>query len=95
MHRVLITQEFPCTADALSHSLSYLLFTRSRERTGYYAGYVASSFTFGRILSGYLWGHFTDSFGRKPTVVVGLLSMQIFSLAFGLSTSYAQALSSR
>eukprot|EP00752_Nemacystus_decipiens_P005837 g5273.t1 len=75
--------------------VSHLLELKTTNEAGYYAGYVASSFTFGRILSGYVWGHFADACGRKPTVIIGLLSMQIFSLAFGLSTSYAQALSSR
>ncbi|CAM9990827.1 unnamed protein product, partial [Ectocarpus fasciculatus] len=62
---------------------------------GYYAGFVASAFTFGRFLTGYAWGHVTDSAGRKPVIVAGLLSTITFSLTFGLSTSYAWAVSSR
>lgn len=65
------------------------------RNTGFYAGYMASAFTLGRFLSGYAWGYFTDSVGRKPTIVLGLLSMATFSLAFGLSTSYTWALSFR
>ena len=62
---------------------------------GFYAGYVASAFIFGRFLSGYVWGYFTDSIGRKPVIVATLLSVATFSLAFGFSTSYTWALSSR
>lgn len=64
-------------------------------KPGYYAGYVASSFTFGRFVSGYVWGHFTDSVGRKPTILIGLLSMAVFSISFGVSPTYSWALSSR
>ncbi|CAM9145508.1 unnamed protein product, partial [Hapterophycus canaliculatus] len=63
--------------------------------TGFYAGYVASSFTFGRFVSGYLWGYFIDSVGRKPTIIIGLLSIAIFSTSFGMSPTYSWALSSR
>ncbi|CAM9138178.1 unnamed protein product, partial [Hapterophycus canaliculatus] len=62
---------------------------------GFYSGYVASSFTFGRLLSGYIWGHVTDCIGRKPVIVTGLLSITMFSLTFGMSTNYLVALLSR
>ena len=63
--------------------------------TGFYAGYVASAFTFGRFVSGYVWGKFTDSVGRKPTIVIALISTATFSLTFGFSTSYTWAITSR
>ena len=59
---------------------------------GYYAGYVASAFTFGRFLSGYVWGYFTDYFGRKPVIISVLFCMAAFSVGFGFSTSYSWAL---
>ncbi|CAM9177422.1 unnamed protein product [Scytosiphon promiscuus] len=62
---------------------------------GFYSGYVASSFTFGRLLSGYVWGFVTDRIGRKPVIVTGLLSITLFSLTFGMSTTYTVALVSR
>lgn len=63
--------------------------------TGYYAGYVASSFTFGRFLSAYVWGHAADVIGRKPVIVTGLSAIVVCSVAFGLSTSFAFAIASR
>lgn len=63
--------------------------------TGYYAGYVASAFTFGRFVSGYPLGHLTDTMGRKPIMIGGLLSIALFSLAFGLSPTFGFAVGSR
>ncbi|CAM9890551.1 unnamed protein product, partial [Hapterophycus canaliculatus] len=62
---------------------------------GFYAGYVASAFTLGRFLSGYFWGHVSDSFGRKPVIIVGLTATAVLSLSFGFSTNYYAAISSR
>ncbi|CAB1097632.1 unnamed protein product [Ectocarpus sp. CCAP 1310/34] len=62
---------------------------------GFYAGYVASSFTFGRFLSGYAWGSATDIIGRKPVIIIGLLSITIFSIIFGMSETYAMAIITR
>lgn len=62
---------------------------------GFYAGYIASAFTFGRFVSGYAMGYISDKVGRKPVIVLGLLSIMIFSLAFGVSESFAWAISSR
>lgn len=62
---------------------------------GYYAGYVASAFTFGRLLSGYAWGYVADSWGRKPVVIIGLASIAVLSTAFGLSESFASAVACR
>lgn len=69
----------------------------SNETTnpGFYAGYVASSFTFGRFLSGYVWGSATDIIGRKPVIIIGLLSITIFSMIFGMSETYSMAITTR
>lgn len=62
---------------------------------GFYAGFVASAFTFGRLVGGYAMGQTADSMGRKPVIVVGLSAMIVFPLAFGLSTTFAWALTWR
>lgn len=64
-------------------------------QAGFYAGYVASAFTFGRFVSSYALGHVTDSVGRKPVIIGGLISIMVFSLAFGLSPTFEFAVSSR
>ncbi|CAN0415628.1 unnamed protein product, partial [Ascophyllum nodosum] len=38
----------------------------SINEAGFYAGYVASAFTFGRLVSGYAIGYLSDKIGRKP-----------------------------
>ncbi|CAN0234961.1 unnamed protein product, partial [Ectocarpus sp. 4 AP-2014] len=66
-----------------------LLKLETTNEVGFYAGYVASSFTFGRFLSGYVWGSATDIIGRKPVIIIGLLSITIFSMIFGMSETYS------
>eukprot|EP00904_Undaria_pinnatifida_P012601 jgi/Undpi1/8471/HiC_scaffold_25.g10938.m1 len=62
---------------------------------GFYAGYIASAFTFGRFVGGYATGHMTDHVGRKPVIVGGLASIMVCSLAFGLAPTYNFAIASR
>ena len=62
---------------------------------GFYAGYVASAFTFGRFVSGYPLGQVTDAVGRKPVIIAGLLSIMVFSLTFGLSPTFGFAITTR
>ncbi|CAM9674846.1 unnamed protein product, partial [Ectocarpus sp. 6 AP-2014] len=72
-----------------------LLKLETTNEVGFYAGYVASSFTFGRFLSGYVWGSATDIIGRKPVIIIGLLSITIFSMIFGMSDTYSMAITTR
>lgn len=53
---------------------------------------LASSFMVGRALSSYPWGKIADVYGRKFVLVVSLVNSIIFSVLFGLSTSFAEAL---
>ncbi|CAM9485595.1 unnamed protein product, partial [Laminaria digitata] len=64
-------------------------------QTGFYAGYVASAFTFGRFVSSYPLGKVADSVGRKPVMIAGLLSIMVFSMAFGLSPTFGFAITTR
>eukprot|EP00903_Cladosiphon_okamuranus_P005915 g5848.t1 len=72
-----------------------LLDLNSSNNSGFYAGYVAGAFTLGRFLTGYFWGYFSDSFGRKPVVVIALSATALLSLTFGLSQTYRLAILSR
>ncbi|CAB1106620.1 unnamed protein product [Ectocarpus sp. CCAP 1310/34] len=82
-----------CSTFHLSFTMTTL--DVSHQIPGFYAGYVASSFTFGRFLSGYFWDFVTDRFGRKPVIIMGLLSMITFSMLFGISRSYTMAITTR
>lgn len=46
-------------------------------------------------MGSYALGHISDSIGRKPVIVAGLLSMVVFPLAFALSPTFGFALLSR
>lgn len=67
----------------------------TEESAGTYAGILSSSFMVGRAFSSYPWGKIADVYGRKFVLVVSLLNSAIFSLAFGLSPTFAWAVASR
>jgi Major Facilitator Superfamily len=49
----------------------------------------------GRFLTSYKWGVISDRIGRKPVLLLGITSVLVFSVAFGLSTSLWFAIVSR
>ena len=65
------------------------------QSAGGYSGFIASSFMVGRTLSSYAWGKWADTYGRKPILVTSLLLSAIMSVVFGMSSSFAWALTSR
>ncbi len=46
--------------------------TDSTQTVGYYAGFVASAFIFCQFLSSSGWGHLSDTYGRRPVLLIGL-----------------------
>ncbi|KAF0897898.1 hypothetical protein E2562_001609 [Oryza meyeriana var. granulata] len=68
---------------------------KEEEDIGFYAGFVGASYMFGRTLSSVIWGMVADKYGRKPVIVITLISIIIFNTLFGLSSSYWMALTSR
>ncbi|XP_019447333.1 PREDICTED: protein ZINC INDUCED FACILITATOR 1-like [Lupinus angustifolius] len=57
-----------------------------------YAGYLGSSFMLGRALTSIMWGTIADRIGRKPVLIIGVISVVIFNPLFGLSTSFWMAI---
>ncbi len=53
------------------------------------------SFTAAQLLSAPLWGRFSDKYGRRPALIVGLASAAIAYLVFGFATSIWLILLSR
>ncbi|XP_027176138.1 protein ZINC INDUCED FACILITATOR 1-like isoform X2 [Coffea eugenioides] len=68
---------------------------KTEEDIGYYAGYVGSSFMFGRALTSLLWGLVADRYGRKPVILIGTVAVVIFNTLFGLSSNFWMAVSMR
>ncbi|KAJ1392851.1 MFS transporter superfamily [Sesbania bispinosa] len=60
-----------------------------------YAGYVGSAFMLGRALTSILWGMISDRYGRKPVIIIGVITVVIFNTLFGLSTNLWMAISMR
>jgi MFS family permease len=80
--------------------------TDDEKKIGRYAGFLASSFSFAQFFSGtpsytsilsigLPWGRLSDSYGRKPMIICGLLGTVSATLVFGFSTSFTQALLAR
>ncbi|CAN0839717.1 Protein ZINC INDUCED FACILITATOR-LIKE 1 [Linum grandiflorum] len=91
-----------CTALPISSLFPYLYFmvrdfkiAEKEEDIGYYAGYIGSSFMFGRALTSVFWGLVADRYGRKPVILFGTSSVVIFNTLFGLSTNFWMAVISR
>ncbi|KAJ1555812.1 hypothetical protein HK405_012558 [Cladochytrium tenue] len=62
---------------------------------GRYSGFVVASYMLGQMLCSYPIGLAADAFGRKPTLLAGLAGSCLFTLLFGFSGSFAQALAFR
>ncbi|CAN1780320.1 Protein ZINC INDUCED FACILITATOR-LIKE 1 [Linum perenne] len=91
-----------CAALPISSLFPYLYFmvrdfkiADKEEDIGYYAGYVGSSFMFGRALTSVFWGLVADRYGRKPVILFGTSSVVVFNILFGLSTNFWMAVISR
>ena len=64
----------------------------NKDNAGSYAGMLASSFNFGRIVTAFGWGTVADIYGRKAVLVLSFSLLCILSVLFGLSPSFGMAL---
>ncbi|CAM0880862.1 unnamed protein product [Alopecurus aequalis] len=65
------------------------------EDIGFYAGFLGSSYMIGRALTATVWGMVADKHGRKPVILITLITVIILNTLFGLSSSYWMALATR
>eukprot|EP00698_Gefionella_okellyi_P022023 TRINITY_DN7237_c0_g1_i1.p1 TRINITY_DN7237_c0_g1~~TRINITY_DN7237_c0_g1_i1.p1 ORF type:complete len:599 (-),score=131.00 TRINITY_DN7237_c0_g1_i1:38-1834(-) len=65
------------------------------EGVGYFAGILASSFSFAQFLSSSLWGTLSDRWGRRPVLLCGLIGNIITAIVFGFSVNYPMAVAMR
>ncbi|OIV89372.1 hypothetical protein TanjilG_22335 [Lupinus angustifolius] len=87
-----------CAALPISSLFPFLYFmvrdfniAKTETDIGSYAGYVGSAYMLGRSLTSILWGMIADRYGRKPVIIIGVISVVIFNTLFGLSTSFWMA----
>ena len=67
----------------------------SPNESGFYAGYLSAAMMLGRMFSSVPWGVYADTHGRKPTLLIGLISIALTSVSFGFSQNMYMALASR
>uniref|UniRef100_A0A0D6QRF1 Major facilitator superfamily (MFS) profile domain-containing protein n=2 Tax=Araucaria cunninghamii TaxID=56994 RepID=A0A0D6QRF1_ARACU len=90
-----------CNALPIASLFPYLYFMvrdlhiGTTEDIGYYAGFIGSSFMFGRFLTSALWGMAADKYGRKPVMLIGIATVIIFNTLFGMSVNFWMAISTR
>ncbi|KAF5327029.1 hypothetical protein D9619_004781 [Psilocybe cf. subviscida] len=58
------------------------------KKTGYYAGFIESTFFFAESLTCVQWGMLSDRFGRRPVLLFGPLGVAMGTLMFGMSTTF-------
>ncbi|CAM6011815.1 unnamed protein product [Sphagnum balticum] len=69
--------------------------TKSDNEIGFYAGLLGASLLVGRALTAVQWGIAADKYGRKPVMVLSLISVMVFHTLFGLSKNFWMALATR
>ncbi|AES68621.1 putative major facilitator superfamily [Medicago truncatula] len=91
-----------CSSLPIASLFPYLYFmvkdfniAKTEEDISSYAGYVGSAYMLGRASTSILWGMIADRYGRKPVVIIGIISVIIFNTLFGLCTSFWMAVTMR
>ncbi|KAK0673344.1 major facilitator superfamily domain-containing protein [Cercophora samala] len=60
-----------------------------------WAGFTGAIFSISQSCTAVAWGRASDKFGRKPIILIGLLSTMICFLVWGMSTSLPMAITAR
>ncbi|KAJ3095020.1 hypothetical protein HDU97_007351 [Phlyctochytrium planicorne] len=65
---------------------------KSPEDVGKFSGFMLASYMAGQMIFSYPWGVAADVWGRKPSLLVGLLGSCLCTILFGFSPNFASAL---
>lgn len=57
----------------------------AEDDVGFSAGSLASAYNLAGLFSGFFWGRVSDSYGRRPVLLFGLLSTGATVVWFGLA----------
>jgi MFS family permease len=69
--------------------------TDDTREIGFYAGFLAASFSLAQFLTSLPWGYISDRWGRRPVILLGLAGNMFTMILFGLSRNYIWALGAR
>ena len=69
--------------------------TDNNKHIGYFAGALAAAFMLGRFLSSFTLGKLADTYGRKLVLRLGLWSIVVTSIWFGIAPTYSWAITAR
>lgn len=84
----LLVSVFPYSGFLAMHLIPKL----TEETAGSYAGFIASSFMFGRMFSSFEWGKLADKYGRVFVIKSSFLLSAMFSICFGFASSFPMVL---
>ena len=70
-------------------------FNVPNNEIGKWAGICAGMFSICQAIMGVPWGLFSDRYGRKPAILLGLTTTMVTSLLWGFSTNLAMAITAR
>lgn len=77
------------------YMVAYFHVTEDDRKISLWAGAVTSAFTLAEFSTGLFWGRMSDSFGRKPVLIMGLVGTAISMIVFGFASSLPMALVAR
>ncbi|KAM9983701.1 hypothetical protein ACTFIY_000409 [Dictyostelium cf. discoideum] len=95
---VLLLCEAISTSSFFTYISPFIIFlgvTDKAELVGYYAGFIASSFSAAQFLSSFFWGKMADRLGRKPILIFGSIGSVISLICIGTSKSLVILILSR
>jgi multidrug resistance protein len=70
-------------------------FTRDLGLSDFQAGILISSYAFASFAAAPLWGRFSDRYGRRPSILIGLLGFSLTFGLFALGSSFGELLAAR
>ena len=75
-----------------SKMIMYFGLVEKRTETGYWVGLLAGSIMLGRFLSSPVWGILCDKWGRRPVMLLGIVSTSVLAVLYGMSINIVWAL---
>lgn len=70
-------------------------FNVPKDEVAKWAGLTSAVFSLSQCLTGIPWGRFSDQYGRKPVVMMGLSCTMLTSILFGFSQNLTWAICAR